>query len=195
MARAGTILYGLGWWPWMQKLYMKSIPKSSIKEQVQLYMVAINKLAKRMEAVEERPDFLQGLLEKKDQLVSLCSAFRPFPSLTLPQNLKTENLEANSSTLVAAGSETTATALSGLTYHLLKNPAMLQRLTEEIREAFQSDEGIDFQTVGDLPYLKACVDEILRVYPPTPSALPRTVPGGGATVCDEYIPENVSFIF
>lgn len=49
---------------------MKSIPKKSIQEQVQLYIVAVKKLTKRMEAVEERPDFLQGLLDKKDKLVS-----------------------------------------------------------------------------------------------------------------------------
>lgn len=49
---------------------MKSIPKKSVQEQVQLYIVAVKKLMKRMEAVEERPDFLQGLLEKKEKLVS-----------------------------------------------------------------------------------------------------------------------------
>jgi cytochrome P450 len=192
MARAGTILYGLGWWPWIQRLYMKSIPKKSVQEQVQLYIVAVKKLMKRMEAVEERPDFLQGLLEKKEKLVSPPQRNEDNKASHTAQNLKTENLEANSSTLVAAGSETTATALSGLTYHLLKNPDMLARLTDEVRQAFSSDGEIDFSSVGNLPYLKACVDEILRVYPPTPSALPRSVPEGGATVCDEFIPENVS---
>lgn len=101
-------------------------------------------------------------------------------------------MEANSSTLVAAGSETTATLLSGLTFYLLTNPHTMKTLTEEVRSAFKSDEEIDFSSANNLPYLRACIEEALRIYPPTPSGLPRVVPKGGATICGQYVPEDVS---
>src|SRR6266699_4064628 len=103
-----------------------------------------------------------------------------------------DELQANCSTLIIGGSETTATLLAGATFFLLTNPAALKRLTEEIRSSFGSEREIDFASVGNLPYLLACLEEALRLYPPVPTGLPRLVPKGGANVCGEYIPENVS---
>lgn len=108
------------------------------------------------------------------------------------QGLTAQNLETNSSILIAAGSETTATLLSGATFLLLTHPETLSSLTEEIRSNFKSEDEINFSTVNDLPYLKACLDEALRLYPPTPGGLPRTVPKGGAVICGKHIPEDVS---
>ena len=44
---------------------------------------------------------------------------------------------ANSSVLIVAGSETTATLLSGATYYLLQNPTKLARLQDEVRSLRQ----------------------------------------------------------
>lgn len=90
-----------------------------------------------------------------------------------------------------AGAETTATLLSGATYFLLNNPEAMKKLSDEVRQAFQSEDEITFNAVSSLPYLKACIEEGLRLYPPTPGGLPRTVPEGGATVCGNYVPEKV----
>ena len=102
-----------------------------------------------------------------------------------------QKLEANANILVVAGSETTATAMSGMTFYLLKNPEVHQKLKDEIRGAFNSDAEIDFHAVTTLPYLQACINETLRAYPPTPSGLPQTVPAGGETICGQFVPENV----
>jgi cytochrome P450 len=74
----------------------------------------------------------------------------------------------------------------------LTNPEALKKLTAEIRGAFKSKDEIDFATVSTLPYLLACLEEALRMYPPVPIGLPRVVPKGGATIAGTFVPENVS---
>ncbi|KAJ4392470.1 hypothetical protein N0V85_007030, partial [Neurospora sp. IMI 360204] len=89
-----------------------------------------------------------------------------------------------------AGSETTATTLSGVTYLLTQNPEVLKRVTQEVRTAFKSVEEIDINSVNKLTYMLAVLNETLRLYPAVTSNLPRIVPRGGAKVLGEYIPEG-----
>ncbi|ETS84510.1 hypothetical protein PFICI_02535 [Pestalotiopsis fici W106-1] len=75
---------------------------------------------------------------------------------------------ANSGVLVGAGSETTATALSGFFFYAAQNPAILDSLKEEVRSAFSDESEISMRSTEKLVYLKACIEETLRVYPPAP---------------------------
>ncbi|KAL1998567.1 hypothetical protein VTN02DRAFT_5958 [Thermoascus thermophilus] len=91
-----------------------------------------------------------------------------------------QEIAANCSFFLIAGSETVATALSGITYHLLRNPDVLETLVAEIRSAFAREDDITLASTGatPLPYLQACIAEGLRLYPPGPSLLPRRTPRG-----------------
>lgn len=60
---------------------------------------------------------------------------------------------------------------------------------EEIRGAFNSYDEIDGISTDRLPYLKACLEEMMRLYPAVPFGLPRLSPG--ETVDGVYIPEGV----
>ncbi|TGO89345.1 hypothetical protein BPOR_0114g00260 [Botrytis porri] len=51
-------------------------------------------------------------------------------------------------TLIIAGSETTATLLSGALFHLLKNPSCTATLVQEIRTAFEESADMTFVSVG-----------------------------------------------
>jgi len=82
---------------------------------------------------------------------------------------------SNSDVFIIAGSETTATLLSGLTFMLLTHPDKMARIVKEIRSTFTSDPDIDMHKLAGLPYLNACISEALRVYPPLPAAVPRFV--------------------
>ncbi|KAF4301045.1 Cytochrome P450 [Botryosphaeria dothidea] len=106
--------------------------------------------------------------------------------------LHAEELKSNSNLFLIAGSETTATLLSGTTAALLKNPAAMKKVCEEIRGAFESQEEITFDRVGQLPYLLAVLNEGFRFYPPVPTGFPRKVPDGGETVSGHYVPDNTS---
>lgn len=91
-----------------------------------------------------------------------------------------------------AGSETTATALSGATHLLCANPGVLAKLTEEVRSAFSSEQEITLLSVQKLKYMLAVLDESIRMFPPVPSMSPRVVHKGGDVFCDTFLPENVS---
>jgi cytochrome P450 len=104
------------------------------------------------------------------------------------QGMSIEEMKSNASHLVLAGSETTATLLSGVLYHLLRNPEVMDKLVNEIRTTFRSSEAIDLFSVGDLKYSEAVLSETMRIYPPVPSMFPRIVPEGGDTVEGRYVP-------
>jgi cytochrome P450 len=88
--------------------------------------------------------------------------------------LSVEELEANANFLIIAGSETTATLLSGVTYWLLQTPEALNKVTREVRSSFASEADITFSGVTvQLPYMQACLNEALRLYPPVPGGLER----------------------
>ncbi|KAK7703314.1 hypothetical protein SLS57_010963 [Botryosphaeria dothidea] len=82
-------------------------------------------------------------------------------------DISREVMNANSILFMLAGTETTATLLSGLTYLLLKNPSKYKRLVEEVRQ-FESESELTIDSVRHMKYLVACIEEALRVYPPVP---------------------------
>lgn len=98
----------------------------------------------------------------------------------------------NSRILIIAGSETTASALSGATFFLASNPKVLTKLTAEIRGAYASEEEIDMASTARLEYLEAVIEETLRTYPPIPTVAPRMTPPGGQEIMGEWIPGKVS---
>lgn len=102
-----------------------------------------------------------------------------------------DKMQANLSSLTIAGSETTATALSGVTYLLLTNPDKLKILVDEVRSTFKTEQEMDFSSVSNLSYMLACLNEAMRLYATVPGALPRITPEGGASICDTFVPGNV----
>lgn len=123
--------------------------------------------------------------------------------------VSSNQLNGNAQLLTLAGSETTATLLSGnihltstgmastnnvlgLTYLLVTHPGVLQRLTEEIRTTFSSSEEITVTGVNGCKYLLACIEESLRIYPPSPQTHPRYTPPGGMMIADKFVPGDMA---
>ncbi|OCK98298.1 cytochrome P450 [Cenococcum geophilum 1.58] len=75
-------------------------------------------------------------------------------------------------TFLAAGHETTASALQWATYLLCLHPDMQKRLREEIRGNLPSildhDAKISSMEIDHLPYLNAVCNESLRLFSPVP---------------------------
>ncbi|WP_414622028.1 cytochrome P450 [Calothrix sp. CCY 0018] len=65
-------------------------------------------------------------------------------------------------TLLFAGHETTATALTWALYWIHKLPEVREKLLAELDCL---DENSDFNTINKLPYLNAVCNETLRIYP------------------------------
>lgn len=90
-------------------------------------------------------------------------------------------MEAN--TLIVAGSDTTSTTLSAALHYLLHNTDTLRRLESEIRSTFTSTEEILMgPEMQSCTYLRACIDETMRMTPPVGGVLPRQVLPGGLAI-------------
>ncbi|KAH8203979.1 hypothetical protein TruAng_001921 [Truncatella angustata] len=94
------------------------------------------------------------------------------------KGLTTNEIEMNSPILITAGSETTATALSGFFFYLVQTPSAYDYLTKEIRSAFRNEDEINLRSTSSLQYLQGCIEETLRCYPPSAETPPRVSPGG-----------------
>jgi cytochrome P450 len=92
--------------------------------------------------------------------------------------------------LIVAGSETTASLLSAVTYLLLTNPPVFAKLTTIIRNAFKSEVEINSITVNNLDYLLAVLNEALRMYPPVPGIASRITPRQGCIIAGNFVPGN-----
>ncbi|KAJ2978276.1 hypothetical protein NUW58_g7547 [Xylaria curta] len=130
-------------------------------------------LQSRLSMEKGREDLFEGLLKRSEDW-----------------NLSFEKLSATAFILVLAGSETTATTLSGATYLLLTNPDILEKLKHEVRSNFSDASQININTVNNLKYMLAILNEALRLYPPVTAGLVRTVPKGGAEVAGHFMPEG-----
>lgn len=104
-----------------------------------------------------------------------------------------ENLIDQMMTFLAAGHETTATALQWTIYALCKHPDVQTRLREEIRASLPSVssgslEGISAATFDSLPYLNAVCNEVLRFHPSVPATVRSAT--RDTTIADHYIPKG-----
>jgi cytochrome P450 len=99
-------------------------------------------------------------------------------------------LASESNLLLVAGSDTTATTLSAVFFYLLRNPNILEKLRSEIEDSFSNVDEINHAKLTGLPYLRAVIDETMRLAPPVAGALPRDVLEGGIHVDGIFIPEG-----
>lgn len=150
------------------------------------------KSERRLDKQTDRKDFIR-----------LAPSFTllPKPKLTIDsyilrhndkKGMTREEIIETSALLIVAGSETSATCLSGAIFYLLKNPPTLSRLVTEIRTSFPDGKEMSIQKLAKLPYLNAVLQEALRMYPPVPGILSRRMIPGGGVINGYYIPANVS---
>lgn len=105
------------------------------------------------------------------------------------KSLSTTEIILNMALFISAGSDTTATALTGWTYFVCTHPDVYSRLVREIRPAFVVDDEIKWEKVRKLRYLEATIYEALRLFPPSAASQQRIVPpGGGATIDGYHVP-------
>lgn len=77
--------------------------------------------------------------------------------------LTREDMYANLQIFMAAGTETTATTLSGLTYQLLLSRDKLGKITSHVRHTFKRNSDINATTLAGMEYLNASIDEVCEL--------------------------------
>ena len=137
---------------------------------------------------------------KVDYRVGMKTSLRKdFMSYILPEENGQQGFEINldeiketAAILIIAGSETTATILSGVTYFMLKHPVVYKRAVAEVRNAFQDYRDITMVTTNSMRYLQAVVQETFRIYPPSPLTFPRKVPKPGEQLLGQWVPSGTT---
>lgn len=86
---------------------------------------------------------------------------------------------------IVAGSETVSITMTYLVWAVCKHPASQARLVQEL---MQLPDDYDDSDLQKLPYMNQVIEETLHLYCIAPSALPRLVPSGGATLAGYYLP-------
>ncbi|EUC27114.1 hypothetical protein COCCADRAFT_10203 [Bipolaris zeicola 26-R-13] len=109
------------------------------------------------------------------------------------EHLSMDELKEEIILLITAGGDTSSTTISAAMYYLLHSESKLQRLQKEIRSVFASAEDISFANgTGSCVYLRACIDEALRLAPPAGSVLRRQVEPGGVVVGEFVYPSGTN---
>ncbi|KAL4919151.1 cytochrome P450 [Aspergillus aurantiobrunneus] len=161
---------------WTQTMLLNMIP-DYLRKRRRLH------LSLSREKVEER--LRNGPTEHKDFIYYVLRQQEKY-------DLHPNEIILNSALFIVAGSETTANLLSGLFARLVRNTDKMQILCTEMRSAFQHEDEITYQRTSQLPFLNACLEEGLRIHPPLPIGLLRTVPKAGDMIDGHWIPGGTS---
>ncbi|KAK2028334.1 cytochrome P450 3A19 [Colletotrichum zoysiae] len=134
----------------------------------------MNQLRECIERQGGRKDFLTAILSAKDSA-----------------GLTQDEILSNSALFAMVGYDTSATTLSALFYHVLREPYHYRRIQEEVRGTYSSASGISAQSVLRLPYMNACIQETLRLTPPINGRGSHRI-SPGAMIDGLYVPKGVN---
>ncbi|CAG9854393.1 unnamed protein product [Phyllotreta striolata] len=107
------------------------------------------------------PDFLQSMIDLKGD--------RGREVLGDGNSVTMEEIVAQSFVFFVAGYETSATTMSWTLFELAHNPECQDRVREEFTNILDKYNGeMTYEALNELVYLRQCIDETLRKYPPVP---------------------------
>ncbi|XP_023001248.1 cytochrome P450 71A1-like [Cucurbita maxima] len=84
-----------------------------------------------------------------------------------------ESLKSVLEDMFIAGTDTTASVLEWAIAELARNPTVMKKAQQEIREVVGKKLKIDSDDIVKMEYLRSVIKESLRVHPPAPLLLPR----------------------
>ncbi|XP_047033335.1 cytochrome P450 6B5-like [Helicoverpa zea] len=116
-----------------------------------------------------RNDFIDLILGfKKEEIITgdSISNMKTGESKKITMKVDEELLLAQCIVFFAAGYETSAGTMSYTLFELAKNPEAQKRAADEV-DAFlrRHNNKINYDVVNEMPFLEACVYEVLRMYP------------------------------
>ncbi|EPS26280.1 hypothetical protein PDE_01216 [Penicillium oxalicum 114-2] len=107
------------------------------------------------------------------------------------QGFTPAEIGAESTTLIVAGSDTTSTAIASMFFYLGHYPDVYERVKNEVRSAFANPDDVTLgPNLTDCVYLRACIDESLRMSPPAGSSLWREVAQDNVIIDGHVIPRG-----
>ncbi|KAL8911234.1 MAG: hypothetical protein Q9171_003581 [Xanthocarpia ochracea] len=175
-AMASELTYTQMWKYWgVLSIRQYFIPRGLMGQRAKHIGTAMQTVQRRIENGSEHRDFLHYILSANDD-----------------KGMSREEINVNAFSLSIAGSESTATALSGAAFLILTHHSVYLRLVDEIRSAHAGEIEISLASTHKLEYLDAVITETLRMYPPVAITLPRCVPPGGDVIAGEFVPSGTT---
>jgi cytochrome P450 len=144
-------------------------------------------VTKRLELYKKQQDIPEHE-RRQDMFYFLCKD----QNTSTKQVAYTEDeLRAEASLLIIAGSDTTTASLASIFWYLVRAPRCYQKLVEELQKTFKTAQDVIYgPKLMNCTYLRACIDEGMRLVPPGPCEPPREVLAGGLNVLNDHYPKG-----
>ncbi|KAB8263715.1 cytochrome P450 ClCP1 [Aspergillus pseudonomiae] len=175
--KAAIIVGSMKFYPLLYHLLMAITPADALKPVMEMWKVTDEKVAQRVAtttpSTTTRPDFVGTMIA----------------SGAMTQ----EEMEVNSMLIVAAGSESITTVITGVINYLLRegDQRTLRELVDLLHNIFPTEKDITATRLKSAPYLDAVLMEGMRLCPTIPDAMRRQVPRGGARVAGQFVPQGM----
>ncbi|TVY28782.1 Cyrochrome P450 monooxygenase [Lachnellula hyalina] len=159
------------YWPFQLLTSLPHWLALAIAPNISLYIDFVLDCAKSIEAIKN------GSCDLSTK-TSHPTLFQELLEGDVPDSEKSiDRLVQEAQVVVSAGTETTAWCLSVITFYILTNPTILERLRVELEEAIPDpDKPVPVENIEQLPYLTACIQEGLRLSYGLSTRLPRVSP-------------------
>ncbi|KAK8468472.1 hypothetical protein PHAVU_006G039800 [Phaseolus vulgaris] len=121
--------------------------------------------------IDEHLDPGRKNLTDEEDIIDALLQLKNDPSFSM--DLTPAHIKPLMMNVILAGSDTIAAAVVWAMTALMKNPRVMKKAQEEIRNVFGGKDMIEEEEIEKLPYLKAVIKETLRLYPPVPLLVQR----------------------
>jgi cytochrome P450 len=173
---------------WLKPRGLDRLVEATMPQGIKDHYAFLENAVRQRVADEEKRRAQGRPVKREDMLHFLITAQDPDtgkPACGLKELVAEANL------LVLAGADTTSVTLCSLLFYITHNERVYLKLVKEIRETFASPEDIVFNpALLNCTYLRACIDETLRLAPAGPSELPRQILPGGMQIEGDFYPEG-----
>jgi cytochrome P450 len=166
-----------------------------------LFIGFVNKLLQQRMKVEplKRTDIFSKLLDAVDpetkQKLNIAEIGAESTTMIVAGErsvLSFSSHHVHRTNICAVGSDTSSSAIASTFFYLAKNPEIYTRAVQEVRAVFPDVESVKLgPELNSCTFLRACIDESLRMSPPAGSAPWREIVGVGVTIDGHYFPAGV----
>ncbi|KAK1138450.1 hypothetical protein N8T08_002506 [Aspergillus melleus] len=171
--KAAIIVGGLKFYPAVYSFLMAITPASALNEVMEMWKVTEQQVRNRVASGVTRPDLVGTMLQSS--------------KATGGEAMSPEEMEVNAMMIVAAGSESITTVITGVINHLLRDPKTHQTLVNILRSTFITEKEITASSLKNIPYLNGVLNEGMRLCPTIPDSMRRRVPAAGANIAGQFV--------
>ncbi|CAM8926443.1 unnamed protein product [Rhodiola kirilowii] len=139
------------------------------------FLHVISGVKPKLEALQKDIDkILESIISEDDVITQgLLHALKTLQRDLEHDHMTSDHVKAVLLDILIGRIKTSATIILWAMAELMRNPKMLEKVQEEVRQMFDQQGVVDESQVLKLKYLNLVIKEVLRLHPPLPLLLPR----------------------